>query len=367
MDGAASTPTESEVSIKETEKSSRRSQIVSFFAQKSGLTPADIEERLGEKILSQFILPVNEVLPTYFGVDENSRSFQRIKHNIDNYRKYFPDQADALAWRDIISFSLIKAGEDIKPEDEKVLEVVASNALVFIQDQLKNYENSNWDLQDYLSPASLERIKSTLKPDETLESRISITQQKLDQARQIGLRIIGEGKIPVMRILFLDKQKRDALIDLYRTRDEFLPKHPDSSLTGYTLKQLAEHTQINAENSPLDSWTYAAPNNNWFYVHEGLLKGNAVILISEVSKDQMLWGRDLSAPFVTSEVWRFYKDFKLDAQPIMNPEKQELTTLDSQGFRGFFSPTELEAVLWGSQPKRGLIDLGTNGVSTPVK
>lgn len=342
----------------ETEQKTPKDKILQFFEQQSGFPQEEIEKRLGSEILEDLNLPLEDVLTKYFGDDTDEMSLLGIKTSMANYHKHSPENAIGYIWRDILALKLIGNGEEINPKDEKILECVSLNPLVLLQKVPETYAHNNWSYKSFLNETAIEHIKKTLKEGETVEDRINHTQERLERIRQIGLEIMKSGKIPVLRVLFMEDSQKEAFIKDHNNATEFSPRNPDIDLAGFTLSDVIAHTRYREENTPFDSWTYEAPNCDSLYCVNQLAEGKAVVLVSEVAKEEMVWAREFSAPFITKEVWRFYRDFDINATKIENAKEQKLQGLN--GIKGVFSPTESEAVLWGKHPVKAIIDFGVN-------
>lgn len=340
------------------EQESPKTHILNYFVERSGLPLAEIERRLGS-ITELMDKPLEDAIPLFID-PANTETIATFKHNNELVQKYSPTPNEALAvgWRDLLTYKLIGNGLEVKPEDEPLFEVVANNGLANINMSQKEYYQDNWEFKPFSTDMeqTMQQIQKTLKPGESMEQRLTFIQGQLEKARKLGLEIITKGEIPLLRTLFFEEPEQiDNFLTYYSHLEAFQPKHPEMELENRTLRDVIQHTEARPlSGSPLDSWTYAAPNSRWFFGHSILAEGQAVMMVTGVKKEDLLWTRMASSYRLTGELWRTYEEAKPDAAEISKDTK--LTDLAKKGKRGMLMCNEGEATLWGPQVKVGLID-----------
>lgn len=251
--------------------------------------------------------------------------------------------------------------EDLRSPDRLIVqEKSTASSLGVLQNQLDLYQITNWDFYRRIRKTFQESgsLHPLLHDDEEFgdlegdaKSRTDLVQAGLETLRKIGLDIISKGNIPLMRVLFLAPEEKEEFIQKYKGKSEFEPKDSQVNLNGYNLRDVINHVDAKAHASPFDSWTYFAPMADWFYGYESLgISTGTLILMTEKGRDQLIW-----TTHSLKGKWRFYKGFS-DSRLI--PEKSQIQVLNKDGYRGVLIPDgELDAVLWGNQPIKAIIDL----------
>lgn len=338
------------------EQESLRTPVLNYFVERSGLPLAEIEKRLGPitKLLDK---PLEDAIPLFID-PTNTEAIATFKYNNELVQKYSPSEALAVGWRDLITYKLIGNGLEVKPEDEPLFEVVSANGLANIDHAQKEYYQDNWEFKPFSTDMehTMQRIQQTLKPGENIEQRLTFIQAQLEKVRKLGLEIISKGEVPFLRTLFFEKPESvDTFLDQYSKSNTFQPKHPEMGVDDLTLRDALQHTQARPlSGSPFDSWTYTAPNSRWFYGHSNLAEGQAVMMVTAVKKEDLLWTRMATSPRLTGELWRTYAEAKPNSKEIS--KDTPLSDLTKQGKKGMLMCTEAEVTLWGPQTKVGLID-----------
>lgn len=342
----------------------RCSKILSNFSRRSGFPMPEVQRRLGNSVMSQLLLPYDEIVITYYKEDPGSKDVENLGKIVERDKRLGTDNSRLAFWSTLLSYQLSK-GEDIGAGNEQVYEAIASSGLhgeQGLEAQLKAYERTGWsfhkDIWDDLANEATRRSHPLFLnySEEEIERRAQVVQMGLDEIQKVGLDIIKEGKIPLIRVLRLSPEQTEEFISKHKGEREFIPKDAHIGLDGYTLDDLISHGDIKLKENPMDSWTYAAPTGAHFYGYGWLGVVDQLVLISERPREELLWERELPAHVPNG--WKFYKEHSMNAPALPGlPEDHLLATLDKEGFKGVITPSEYEATMWGPQPIKGIVNI----------
>ncbi len=315
---------------------------------------------MGSTIMSQFMLPYNQVLKMYVSDPSESEVVQEFEEELQHYEHFGVKETRLRFWNKLLAYEVAKEA-DIGEGPEAIFEILAWNGLVTLDSELAKYHRTNWSFHyDIAEDPEREPHPLSLNYDETeIERRAKLVQEGLDAIQRIGLEIINRGNVPLIRMLVLNPEERQRFLAKHQGAADFESKDVGISFQGYTISDIAKHVDIKLKASPFDSWSYAAPSGKNLYRYPSLGFGNDLILISEKPRSELLWARELPAASPSKlylDQWKFYKNHSLHASAISN--NYLLTRLDEEGFSGIITPEgEREATMWGRLPIRGIIEM----------
>lgn len=341
------------------EEISNADRVVNYFSQRSGLTPEEVKQALGPWIGSQLNMDPEQVLPQH--IHPQDSWYQGLLSNFERYNKYNPLNGRVFFWRDLLLHRY-----NNQPEFKQYVETISngrfkeiftSDAVLLLKPNLELYDSEKpASFETTLTDEDKERILQDVGTPEQAAENIEKAQHGLEEALRIGKELRAQGYVPIFRYLFFrdNLEAKKAFIDQYKDQQNFLPQH-NTSLDGLTLKDISRHTDAKSPNSPLDSWTYVAPNADWSYGTNKLARVPAVLLVSKVKLEDTLKMKRFGGLYGPEED-TFYQS--LDDSGTQLNEKTTLAELAAQGKKGVFVTNEAEITMWGPQPKEALIDLG---------
>lgn len=339
---------------------STRDQVISFFSEKSGVPPEDVEHALGEWIVGQLdTLPDQAILQHYQDTDPTG---QRLVDDFHKYQMVAPTDAQALFWRDLCT-KRYTTDPNFKTYVDTVSggnfkDVLTTNAAALLKEYLQLYNSdSKPSFAKALDDETKQRIINDAGSPENAAARIQHVQEGLEQAFKQGAELFTQGYIPVYRLLFFsDEEKKKDFMDQYLNGEDFQPQNHETALDAYSLHSVEDHTQAKHEGSPLDSWTYVPPNAEWRFGQKKLARVPAVMLMSKIAMKDTLYAKRFGGVANVAEEWN-YIDAD-DAGKTNLSDSTSLKELQSKGKKGVFVPNEGEITMWGPQSNDGLIDLG---------
>jgi hypothetical protein len=351
--------------IETQERSPSSLAVIQHFSEESGRTPEEVADAFGD-IGNDFDLPPQVIVDRYFPPsDEGEKLRRRLIEGYEKYVDRIPDKNKALSyfWRDVL-VNLMHQPHYREKYFEKWYPVVALNGLTSAKDSVEHWK----DTEVPLVADSMERhyrtgfglLKESLKPGETVESRLAKTQSGLEKAQEIGREILSGNKVPLTRIMFFrTEEEKNTFIDNASGDEFFSSRYPDR-LANHTLKDVEEHTEAPEENSPLTSWTYNAASEPYKYGLGSIGRSHAVMIVSEIGWDEVVWARNLTegSTWHYREVFRWYDKPTVYPGDIGEAETIDLTDLTKKNLKGALVPTEGETVVWSKIPVKGVIDLG---------
>lgn len=337
-------------------------EILVAFSQRSGFPVPEIQRRLGSIVMGQLMLPYEQILGIYFKDSPESEAAQEFQEDVQEYKRRKMERARFYFWDKLLTYQVAQ-GADIGEGTEPIFEVLALNGLATLDSELAQYHRANWSFyNDILEDDRWQVHPLILNYDETeVRRRAAVVQEGLDAIQRIGLEIINRGNIPLARLLFLNPERKQRFLEEYQGASEFEPKDSDLSLEGYAIEAIGRHVDIKLTASPFDSWSYAAPSGRNIYAYSRLgLNASIIILVTEKSRGEFLWGREVPPPALSRshypDQWRFYKEHSLHAPAISND--YPIAKLQEEGFSGVIIPEgEREATLWGKHPIKGIVEI----------
>ena len=343
----------------------RVEQILSYFVSRTGLTNGEIVNNLGG-IAEDFRLSPQEAVEKYFSADTKPIDFRRflLSRYGKNINSGLLNGANSLGvfWQDLMVNLLHQEEWRFKYYD-RWFDVVARNALVDVRlNQPRWNENLIPKLSESIathSPEALALLIRDLKNNESIESRLKIAQSGLHKVQMLGRDILSQGKIPITRLLFFKGDDKLRFLEDVSHGERFSSRNSEI-LPTYYLSDVESHTQEQSPNTPLSSWTHEPASEPWRYGLSHIGRSSAVMLVSELGWDEVVWCRNLTenSTWYYPEEYRWYEKIDNRAPYLDHGSDLYLSTLQRDGKKAALVPTESEIVVWGETPVRGVVDFG---------
>jgi hypothetical protein len=338
--------------------SSATQTIVHFFSEQSGMSVSEVMSSLGG--LSQYFdMPFEEALDILIPIETEQDQRAKLAY-LDFYKRghvKIPEtQKLPILWRDVFTYAfLVKPG--FQAMHERLRDVIAGNAYSRMMKSYKLLIEQSPQIQDVVEKN--DHLARELRDDkQEIRRRAELVQKSFEQAREVCLEIYKRGNYPILRTITMktDEQK-DAFIQNHPVGSIFIPQGT-IPLETLTLNDVASHTQARTGQQPLESWTYLTPSSPWRYGQAWFGRTSMILLVSEVTPQELIWGQVLNGARAPREEWSF--KISSDKEAITVSNSTSLAQVKKDGKKAAAVPTEGEVTVWSPLQILGIFDLGPN-------